>query len=209
LTSAEQWLDANTIACQRFASRLSPEACRRYASEKPEACLGCDRRSIGTDEAAQSCTVDDCDRPYYAKGFCSVHYSRQRYATGVRKPARGCSVAGCSEKHYGKGLCRAHYSLASKAKKQAQPREAKLCSVGGCGKKHAAKGLCKAHYQRQLMHPRQAELRRSNRLTITFANTAVPLLARLQKAAKANGNSAEDEALIYIEACLNYQEGQR
>ncbi len=67
------------------------------------------RRQRGT------CTVEDCDRPHKALGYCEAHY-KQLYRLGytapqpIRRAERGriCSVPGCERKHRSHGLCRLH-----------------------------------------------------------------------------------------------------
>ena len=44
------------------------------------ACLSGSNLSSPTAANANLCSVDDCDRPARAKGLCSRHYQRQRYA---------------------------------------------------------------------------------------------------------------------------------
>ena len=49
------------------------------------------------------CTVADCGRKHYAKGFCSRHYRQKRRLEGPR-----CSVPGCDRKVYARGRCEGH-----------------------------------------------------------------------------------------------------
>lgn len=53
---------------------------------------------------ARLCTIDGCGRPYLARGFCSLHYERQRIAA---QPA--CRADGCEKRAEKRGLCGAHY----------------------------------------------------------------------------------------------------
>ncbi|RME29417.1 MAG: hypothetical protein D6806_01415 [Deltaproteobacteria bacterium] len=61
------------------------------------------------------CSVEGCDQPARAKGLCSRHYQRQRYAERRKEGAgtvRGtgtCEVEGCEEKIYAKNMCSKHF----------------------------------------------------------------------------------------------------
>lgn len=62
------------------------------------------------------CSVEDCQLPSEAKGWCKNHYNRW-YRTGdplgvksvAREGASPCSVEGCDTPSYAKGWCRPHY----------------------------------------------------------------------------------------------------
>ncbi len=68
---------------------------------------------IGVDVSDRTCTVQDCERTFYAKGYCGGHY--QQWNTG--RPLRDlqqrgrlhCEFPGCGKKHVAKGLCNGHY----------------------------------------------------------------------------------------------------
>lgn len=59
------------------------------------------------------CSIPDCARPFYGRGYCSLHWKRW-YKHGdplAVKPKRSpvfCSVEGCSRKHCGHGYCEKH-----------------------------------------------------------------------------------------------------
>jgi hypothetical protein len=63
------------------------------------------------------CTVDDCDKPVDARGYCSTHYQRwQAHGDPLRvlKPYDGyvkptCSVDDCDSPALARGWCRKHY----------------------------------------------------------------------------------------------------
>ena len=71
------------------------------------------------------CSIDDCERPTVARGWCDKHYRRwKRHGDPASLPPRqlppqnfprtiGCKVDGCDEKHSAKGYCRRHYANAS------------------------------------------------------------------------------------------------
>lgn len=62
----------------------------------------------------RTCTIEGCDTPERARGWCATHYSRWR-RTGTAETGRpygqtACSQPDCPEPHYCKGVCRAHYA---------------------------------------------------------------------------------------------------
>lgn len=65
--------------------------------------------------ANRTCSLDGCDRPHAALGFCSMHVQRWRKhgdpgpADPIRKRGRKCSIPGCDRKHNARGLCNQHY----------------------------------------------------------------------------------------------------
>lgn len=67
----------------------------------------------------KTCSVADCRRPARARGMCSKHYQRARYAERRRGLAQGsnvslrgsgvCSHEGCEEAVYAKQMCSRHF----------------------------------------------------------------------------------------------------
>ena len=61
------------------------------------------------------CSVEGCDHEYYAKGFCSMHYKKNRkYGDPLKfviyiSNSGLCEIDGCINKHYSKGLCNLHW----------------------------------------------------------------------------------------------------
>src|ERR1035437_8259097 len=62
------------------------------------------------------CAVGGCAKPYYAKGLCGMHYSRQRRhgdptvvlkRVALEKPAI-CTIRGCDGPYYCRGYCQNH-----------------------------------------------------------------------------------------------------
>lgn len=66
----------------------------------------------------KACSVDDCKREYYGKGFCSKHYQRWRkyndpntVKTKTRKFHDSiCEVVDCGRKQYCRAMCATHYN---------------------------------------------------------------------------------------------------
>ena len=62
-----------------------------------------------------SCTVEDCENPFLAKGLCSKHYQRwKKYGdanvVGSRRMYTSCTVGGCATQgKFAKGYCLKHY----------------------------------------------------------------------------------------------------
>lgn len=79
------------------------------------------------------CSVEGCDRPHKAHGWCSPHYRRwQRHGDAgslviprrtvtprLPKPKRTCSLDGCDKTHLALGLCAVH-----RDRKRAEERRA-------------------------------------------------------------------------------------
>lgn len=63
--------------------------------------------------ANRTCSIEGCEKPHSARGFCSMHYKRWRRGTDLNRPMRTakgtCSIEGCEQKHYGRGWCAMHY----------------------------------------------------------------------------------------------------
>ena len=61
------------------------------------------------------CSIDGCDKPHIARGFCGCHYRRwKKYGrpNGSAPPRVRpvCSIEDCSEPHNARGWCVFHYS---------------------------------------------------------------------------------------------------
>lgn len=65
------------------------------------------------------CSIDGCDLPHKARGWCSTHWARWRrhgnphtvLADVPRRPKsdRKCGKRGCDDDHYARGMCAKHY----------------------------------------------------------------------------------------------------
>lgn len=67
-------------------------------------------------KTTRTCSIIDCARPVFARGWCGRHWYRWRqYGDPIAgSPLRQqwdaiCSVAGCDRPHTSLGYCRAHY----------------------------------------------------------------------------------------------------
>ena len=103
-----------------------------------------------------TCSVEGCERPHRANGYCVAHLMRVR-RTGspgtapIGKPRtkrKVCSVELCGRWAYGHGLCRGHWerarrnvALAGRIRKWRR----RLCVIAGCGRKHYGLGFCVVH----------------------------------------------------------------
>ena len=63
----------------------------------------------------RKCSVENCKRPYRAKGYCNVHYGKWRRgeAEGHRARYKICSKEGCKKPMTRWGLCDPHYTEAT------------------------------------------------------------------------------------------------
>ena len=57
------------------------------------------------------CRMDGCEKKYYAKEYCEMHYKRFRKHGDplVILTTQKCSTNGCEEKHHARGYCKMHY----------------------------------------------------------------------------------------------------
>jgi hypothetical protein len=55
---------------------------------------------------ARICSVQECDTPHFARGYCGKHYRQWRKAN----QARHCSVGGCGGPLEARGYCIKHYT---------------------------------------------------------------------------------------------------
>lgn len=101
------------------------------------------------------CTIDDCERAHYARGWCGMHYKRW-LRTG--SPIRGaspssCAVDDCERQAKSRGWCHAHYQRwrhHGDVRAHVPLRSSGPCSVDGCDRQRYARELCNTHYRRLL-----------------------------------------------------------
>ena len=114
-----------------------------------------------------TCSIEGCDSPQLARGWCPVHYRRWHAYGDPLAPARTrtrkpCSIEGCGKKSVAHGLCTMHYQRWKKyddpgvssplPRNPDQPPPAHPCSVEGCMNARHVKGLCQKHYHRMKRH---------------------------------------------------------
>lgn len=108
----------------------------------------------------RACSIEECERRHYARGYCEAHYRRLQ-RTGELAPAKQigqhspktCSVEACDRLATERGLCHGHYlRLLRHGDVQATrplERGARVCAVAPkCTRPVYAKGLCRLHYRR-------------------------------------------------------------
>ena len=72
----------------------------------PQKKKGWARQPKGSPENA--CAVEDCKRPYRAKGYCYFHFKKWRQGELPHGRYRTCSKAECRAKAVRHGLCEKH-----------------------------------------------------------------------------------------------------
>jgi hypothetical protein len=103
----------------------------------------------------EPCTIEGCERPQRARGWCGTHHERWRRHGSVADPERHvtCTVPGCDEAHLSLGLCSKHYQrVRSTGSLDGPPARDPFCTFEGCDKPHSGLGLCSTHYERQRRH---------------------------------------------------------
>ena len=110
------------------------------------------------------CSIDDCGRPHYGRGWCRHHYVKWwKHGDPEHAPALDlgtpCKVDGCErilEPPYGRGMCSLHYQ---RWKKHGDPHRTRPrrqgvdpCVIDGCDKPIKGRDWCDAHYSRWLRH---------------------------------------------------------
>lgn len=102
----------------------------------------------------RTCAIEDCDRPVYGHGWCSLHWKRWRKhgdPSYVWTPTKAiCSVDDCDQSVNGHGLCSMHYK---RWRKHGDPtHERRLgrspCVIDGCDSPNVSRGWCSKHYTR-------------------------------------------------------------
>jgi hypothetical protein len=100
----------------------------------------------------KECSTEGCNKQYYAKGMCRLHYRRARSNAkrGWEHRDIVCTVEGCERQHNAKGYCNNHYALWRKHGTPTPPRtrtpKGRVCDMTDCNEKHYAKGYCRTHY---------------------------------------------------------------
>lgn len=58
-------------------------------------------------KSKRKCSIESCESPHRAKGYCSIHYKEAKRKGALSGPT--CSVEGCEKPVNGRGLCASHY----------------------------------------------------------------------------------------------------
>ena len=104
-------------------------------------------------DATRTCAIDDCDKPYRARGYCGAHY--WHFAKGSLPPAAPprtrptCTVDDCTKPHCAHGYCRLHYNRVYNGggvHASYAPRPAG-CAIPDCDRPWHCRDWCNAHYQ--------------------------------------------------------------
>lgn len=147
-------------SCRGRASRdqASRDLCPCGASKqkKSATCSGCRSEA----RTKTTCSLDGCDRPVLARGWCGTHYERWRASGTVGdaeirrvQPKSGtCSAEGCDLPVKCAGYCGGHYwRVRTKGEPGGPIRAARPveCTVDGCTRKPCGQGLCRMHYERK------------------------------------------------------------
>ena len=108
----------------RIARGTAPAAASRAGRRKAAVAKASGKRK------GARCSARGCNKPARAKGLCSKHYQRQRYAEKHPNAPKRVRVKKAPRKKMRKSVVR------SKG----------ICSVKDCGKPARAKGLCAKHF---------------------------------------------------------------
>lgn len=106
------------------------------------------------------CSILGCERPYYARQYCFLHYERtwRTGSPGALNPMKvkeNCTISECNGKHHARGYCTKHYQ---RWKKHGDPLYAPkfardyICAAPGCDNPGDSLELCTKHYQRMVHH---------------------------------------------------------
>jgi hypothetical protein len=116
------------------------------------------------------CSIDNCPKPYYAKGFCATHYAQNRRKAIPPKVRQEyldewstCLADGCENTFQLRAIGTPRLYCSKRCANRAQKREerrrpdhvvpakrsgGRRCSVDGCDKRHSVHGYCIMHAER-------------------------------------------------------------
>ncbi|MBT1630442.1 hypothetical protein [Curtobacterium flaccumfaciens] len=106
--------------------------------------------------AKTTCSIDGCDKPVRARGWCTTHHQRWRVHgdPGIVLTTRQeavCIVAECGVKPKARSLCPKHYERMKKYGdvETFRPDATRGCGIDGCARAHYARGWCRLHADRE------------------------------------------------------------
>ncbi len=125
------------IATSGVMKKLDAVVSRISRGSTPAAAPRAGRRKAAVAKASgkrkgAKCSARGCNKPARAKGLCSKHYQRQRYAEKHPNAPKRVRVKKATRKKTRKAVART--------------RSKGICSVKDCGKPARAKGLCAKHF---------------------------------------------------------------
>jgi hypothetical protein len=155
------------VAWQRCGGIWPTKKRRPFQVLQCSACRAATMRASSTKLAVSEapCSVEGCDGPAVARGWCMLHYNRWHYLSrrsgetvraytrpGQSKPV--CAVEACQDQAIRKGWCHTHYKRWYRyGDPLASPRnQPQRCSVERCERPYHAKGWCHLHYERWWLH---------------------------------------------------------
>ena len=109
----------------------------------------------------ETCTMDGCDRPHKARGYCQTHYMQFKRGimpvgpikVRVRDKPPECTEDGCADPVKAKGLCKMHYQRLLRhgyVRANRRAKEIGSCEIDGCNGRAYAKSMCHAHYMKHI-----------------------------------------------------------
>lgn len=108
----------------------------------------------------RTCSVDGCDKPHAARGWCDTHYRRWYNAPGsgvgdlmVIVNIGECTIEGCTKDARYRGWCSTHYGRFQRlgdplAIVESRSAQGGQCAVDGCKELSQKRGWCAMHYRR-------------------------------------------------------------
>ena len=79
---------------------------------------------------AKTCKIEGCKRPYRAKGYCNVHFTKWRKGELDKNPRyKSCTEESCNKPMFSQGICQQHYEALLASKKKAAEGEAATTPV--------------------------------------------------------------------------------